>query len=377
MTIIRPLNFEELKEAVRLADLVFRDSDQPSMGAAFPNMFSSHLSGQSYGAFEEGRLVSFLGLVPSIVQMGPARLKTYSLGSVCTHPDFRGKGYAGEILKEVISHADKARASLLLVSGSRSLYRRADCHPFGDAQRFSLDGASAQSLLDQASPTLNFRELEPTDWLELVEVSRSRTAYFEQSVWDLSVLIEAEAFASVNKHRHKVLVAEEDGCIAGFIVLGVPFAGEVRPVVYERAGDHEVVSALMAYAVQSFHLNSLDIPVSWYEHDLRQTLSSLSSKKERNFGTVKVIRAERLLEQLRPFLQMKDAKLNNQINACSVEEGRVELQIGRKRTVFSDEEFVSLLFDKEPKNDQANRIDHSLASLFPIPFPYTAGLNYV
>jgi GNAT superfamily N-acetyltransferase len=79
-----------------------------------------------------------MGLVPGLIRVGLACLRLYSFGSVCSHPDHRGKGYAGLLLEQALNHIDRADASLLLVSEDRSLYRRAGCLPFGSVKRYEI-----------------------------------------------------------------------------------------------------------------------------------------------------------------------------------------------------------------------------------------------
>lgn len=159
--------------------------------------------------------------------------------------------------------------------------------------------------------------------------------------------------------------------------MGVPFVQKERPVVYERGGADSIVLALMADAVQPFELSCLDVPVSWYESSTMQALQALPANKEKNLGTVKIIRPERLVEQLRPYLETRDAKLNREFGVHSLEEDQVELQISGNRIILTSKEFVSLVFDPGSEHDLNKRLNHSLDSLFPIPFPYTGGLNYV
>lgn len=137
MTEYKLVREQEWSQAVSLADRVFRDDEQKSMAEGFPLVFSPALR-QSYGAFEEGRLVAFIGLVPHLIRIGTAILKTFSIGAVCTDPDERGRGHAGRILELVQQHAADAGASLLLVSGARPLYTRAHCYPYGEMHRYGL-----------------------------------------------------------------------------------------------------------------------------------------------------------------------------------------------------------------------------------------------
>jgi GNAT superfamily N-acetyltransferase len=303
---IRPVELEEWPQAKALADQTFRDSEQKSMADGFPHVFSDTLTGQSYAAFEDGKMVTFLGLVPSVIRVGKARLSVYSLGSVCTHSDYRGRGYASKVLEKVLSHVDQAGASLLLVSGTRSLYTKANCHLFGDVFRFILKPDSAESLLEQHyKDDMVVRELEPTDWLKLAEAAARRTAHYEQSVWDLAMLYKAEAYASCIKLHHQLLVAERNGDMEGFVVVGVPGRERQKhqPTAFEWAGTPDAVVSLLASAVKRYHLERLEVPVSWHEQTLIKYLEPFGVKRERNLGTVNIIHPERLFAQLRPYLR--------------------------------------------------------------------------
>lgn len=380
MVDIRPLRVEELGEAIKLADDIFRDSEQISMAAAFPHLYTKNMPGQSYAAFEDGKLVSFLGLVPSVIRVGAARLKVFSLGSVCTHPDYRGKGLASAVMGQVMKHIDKAGASLLLVTGTRSLYTRANCHRFGEVSRFTVEPAFARDwLANNMISNVHIRGLEPTDWLQLSEVAQLRDARYEQSVWDLASLINAEPFASCMKLHHKVLVAEKDDRITGFLVIGVPYQPGQRhqPVAFEWAGDAGTVVSLLAHAVHGYHLERLEVPVSWHEEELMDILRPLPAVKEKNLGTVNILHVERLIEQLSPYLEEKNADLYRRLTICSLGEDRTEVRLDEESEVLEANELVSFIFDPAPEISAGEKFLAALKPLFPILFPYTGGLNYV
>ncbi|SEM84719.1 GNAT family N-acetyltransferase [Lihuaxuella thermophila] len=377
---IRPVEVGELPQAKALADQTFRDWEQKSMADGFPHIFSDTLAGQSFAAFEDGKMVTFLGLVPSVICVGRARLSVYSLGSVCTHPDYRGRGYASKVLEKVLAHVEGAGASLLLVSGTGPLYTRANCHLFGDVFRFVIKPDSAESLFSQhVRDDVQVREWKPVDWLKIAGAAARRTTRYEQSVWDLAMLVRAEAYASCVKLRHKVLVAEREGELEGFVVVGVPHRDGKKhpPTAFEWAGSPEVVGMLLAAAVERYHLQQLEVPVPWHEQALIRSLESYEVKRERNLGTVNIIHPERLIAQLRPYLREKDGELECQFSVRFLETGRTQIRLGKESGVLDSAELVSLVFDPEPKIRLDSHFKHLLAQLFPIPFPYTGGLNYV
>ena len=361
---IRRLVRGEEEQAIQLADEIFRDSEQKSMGSGFPSIFSSHLIHQSYGAFDNQQLVSFLGLVPSTVRIGRSSVNVYSLGSVCTGPDYRGKGIAGEILEGIMKDLKSTDASLLLVSGNRSLYTRVGCHPFGKVSRFTIKGSKAAN-----NPNLVIREMETTDIHAMVRLAEQREVAYEQSVQELSLLLQAEAYASCIKRSHRVLVAEEDGQLKGFLIVGVPYDQEKQDgLAIEWAGEAKIVAELARQALVHFGLKSMNIKVSWHEQALSQELDPYDSVEERNLGTVYIVDPAKLVAQLSPYLS--DAYNVQKIEAESEENGNIRLTINDESKVLAYNEFVAKLFD--PESDPTDAKDNVT-----IPFPYTAGLNYI
>lgn len=380
MSEIRLLNEDEIEEAVKLADSTFRDSEHKSMGEAFPYLFSNNLK-QSFGAFEHNQLIAFMGLVPAVIHINEARLYTYSLGAVCTHPDFRNKGYADQILQEVKKFIDTAGASLMLVSGDRSLYTRNNCFRFGTIHHFTLQDEFLNSIsASVVSANLHIREMEQSDLFHLYEAVSSQRVRYEQSVWDLAGLNYAEAYGSIHKLVHKVLVSENRNGSVNFVIIAVPENIKVggTPFVIESAGDPDAVIELLHHAYRKYNLFQLDIAVCWHEKELISRLQSLPYQIKNNQGTLHIVNLERLLIQLIPLLQQKNTELSNALQFGLLEDGTCHISLNEDSFInVTPDELVSLLFDVDPVIEMDPRLKEQLSKLFPIPFPYTAGLNYV
>lgn len=369
---------QEYQEAIRLSDRVFRDDGQASMGDAFPFLFSL-ANAQSYGAFEGGKLISFVGLVPAIIRVGSARLKVYSIGSVCTHPDERGRGAAGQILQQVLAHIDQAEASLMLVSGDRGLYRRIDCYPFGHTVKLALDEETARAALDQKSTALKIREMEAADILKVHELLDRREVRYEQSVWDTAKLIDAEAYAGISHMKHQVLIAEREGRAEAVLITGIPVRRDQRrALAVEWAGDSDAVGVLLCASLQQAELDTMDITIPYHD-DLANSalLSRLDAQTDREQGTVHVVDPARLLEQLMPYLKEKDEALSKQLKVRRTEAGDAELHAGDRMQRMSPSQWVSLIFDETPEDGIHSEVTDRLRPFFPIPFAKTDGLNYV
>ncbi|MFE5323434.1 GNAT family N-acetyltransferase [Paenibacillus sp. NPDC056579] len=377
---IRTVRPEEMNDAIALSDAVFRDSEQVSMGTAFPDVFSTSL-GQSYGAFDNGKLVSFMGLVPGVIRIGQARVNVYLLGSVCTHTEHRGQGYASQILERIFEHIDKAGASLLLVSGGRSLYTRVHCLPYGQIQRFSLNAESTGQLQD-SSGQLTLRELAPTDWLHLHKLAAARTAAFEQSVFDIAKLIQSEAIVSCIKMKHRVVVAQKAGVPVAYAVIAVPnppYTNKRTPFVVEHAGDAQAIAMLADYARERYGLSEIRVAVSPHETGLLEAMAPFESKTEKNQGTVKIVSLPRLLEQLQPYWQGHPgaAQALQSLSVEALEEDMIRLTVHGQSFTLNPQQVISLVFEGDLPSEADPQAASALSALFPVPFPFTDGLNYV
>jgi predicted N-acetyltransferase YhbS len=377
---IRLLETNEWQDAILLADQTFREAREDSMGDAFPHIFSPSLK-QSYGLFIEGRLVAFIGLVPAIVRVGPARLQVFSVGSVCTAYDQRGKGYAPLLLDHVLQHVQNSEASLLLVSGSISLYSRRDCYRYGTFMQFTLEPASAEELLNStaiASQAYVFRELNSSDWFRLKQLADNRAVAFEQSLWDIASLIHYHTLATNRKLDSKVLVAEKAGQMLAYSVVAItnPQSDPAQiSRLIEWGGDPVAATALMAYAVKQYVLAKLFANVGWYESVLSQSLKSTATELLKDDFTIRIMDTERLLLQLKPFLEEKQLEWSCSLHIKRMEDGSYHLQIGKLERWITAKELVALVFNVP--NEQSELNNEELKSLFPIPFPHGAGLNYL
>ncbi|QNK56504.1 GNAT family N-acetyltransferase [Paenibacillus sp. PAMC21692] len=348
----------ELEEAIQLADHVFRTNGQVSMGTAYPVVFSPSL-GQSFGVFEDDKLVAFMGFVPAIIQIEKARLHIYSVGAVCTHEEARGRGYASRLMSAVIEHAQASGASLILVSGHRSIYARAACYPFGSMKRYVLDASHMPARNGQSAVSgIHVRKLQPTDWFRLTELARSRSSRYEQSLTDLAALIQNEAYASNVSFRHQVWVAEHDGEEAAFAVIAVPGNGKEseRPsFVVEWAGGVEALCAIYAHVIATEEVKRLQLQVNWYENELQECLTTIPGESLPNSGLVHLVNLEQLCAQLDPYLRAR---------------GGSAAELTRRLELLDDEQRIQALFNMPAA-------DGSGITGLPLPFPYTVGLNYV
>ncbi|WP_077618128.1 GNAT family N-acetyltransferase [Bacillus sinesaloumensis] len=352
----RLLEENDLKQAIELADKVFRKEGHVSMGIAFPQVFSSALH-QSYGAFVDGKLVSFIGLVPSVLHIEDAEVQAYSIGAVCTDPAYRKKGFANRLLQMIFDHANKSGASVLFVSGDLPLYLKQGCTFYGKMNQYTIHQGELKP-----EKTYTVRELQPTDLFTMRKLSRGRSIRYEQSIYEIAQLNASAGFASIFKMKHKVLLAEENNKVKAFLVFAVPYHEQenVDSRIIEWGGDPEAIQSLIAEAF-TYGIQTLLFNLPNYEKDMVQKLGIVLEKKEQLFpGTMKIMNLDLLLQQLTPYF-------NEKLQISKVDEHTRKIIYKNESVLISNAELEELIVKG---NNTGN-------SIFPIPFPFPQGLNYV
>ncbi|ETI67510.1 GNAT family N-acetyltransferase [Neobacillus vireti] len=351
----------EYKQAIILADKMFRDEEHSSMGRAFPQVFSPELN-QSYGAFINNELVSFIGLVPSVIHLGDAEAQAYSIGAVCTHPKHRKKGYASMLLEKVFAHAQRADASLIFVSGILPMYIKAGCSFYGEVNKYEIN--KGDLLVKEG---YSVREILPYDWFNLRKLRHSRAVYFEQSIYDFSILYQAKGFASILKMEHKILVAESENQIKGFVVLGVPNSSsgseELPSRVIEWGGEPHAIQSVLAESFQH-GISFLQYSLPLHERELNNILNFKEKTVGPFPGTIKITNLDLLLKQLEPFFSGK-------IEIINIDKDYKKLLYKQKSIILSNADLEKLILQGD------SNLDRLLEDIFPIPLPFPEGLNYV
>lgn len=361
---------DQLHQAVELSDRIFlKQPEQPSMGVSFPPIFSPGIS-HSYGAWDQDKLVSFMGFVPFSIQTRGARLNIYSIGSVCTDPDYRGQRLAGSLLEQCIRHGEASGAALILISGGRSLYTRAGSRLFGRAFRFRLDPGSIEPLRAVTGKQVRIRAMQPQDLFHLQKLMEQREAGYVTTASELNKLLGASAYSNVIRLEQQVLVAEEDGVLTAFAIIAVPgtvMTPSRESTLVEWGGSPEAAALVIAEAISSFNLSALTIPLPWQDKELAALIQSAGITPEyiQNEGTVYVVSGPQLLRQLAPVLP-------EGLIQADGEHGPYRLTLNNEALELDDEGLLSILFDPE----SSYRANGSV-TFEAIPLPYTAGLQYI
>ncbi|WP_010094777.1 GNAT family N-acetyltransferase [Ornithinibacillus scapharcae] len=359
---IRNLVGEEIKEAIHLSDKTFRNDNHVSMGEAFPAVFTKYHN-LAYGAFDQGKLVSFFGLVPYRLKIRDAFLNVFSIGSVCTDPDYRAQGIASRILAEINDFIDQADASLLLVSGDRGLYQRNGCYPVGRSYTYNINSASPTSHIGV------IREATTVDFMKIFSLYQQKEVRYESSIEEWKTLLEAAGYAGIFHLKQSVFVSEKDGKIHAYVVIGLPNAENPNRngLVTDWGGDSEAIHTILMDILGKNIISSMKIKVPWQDN-LNRFLTDYEAADNTIGGTINIVNPKRLIDQLYPYLRIIDPNVEETLIVDDVREGKIHVQYEDIQLTLTKQEFTNLIFNKD---------SNPISKLFPIPFPSTEGIHYV
>jgi hypothetical protein len=299
------------------------------------------------------------------------RFKVASIGGVSTHPDHRGRGYASAILNESLDRMTRAGAKVLIVSGSRGLYRRAHCARAGRLFEVEL----SREQLEQPAKDLTVRRVTPEEWPLLAPLHQAEPVRFLRPADFLSRLCfwwdcyrpEIWLIESRRKPTAYLMVSWED--------IRKPRAGALQ--LSEYAGSRAALLDSLPLILSEAQAASVRLRVLGHDreflHLVRQR--ALDLKESTLSGTHRLLDVPGLMRKLSPYLaarlprrELRKLSFHQQGEACAFTYGgeTVDLSLSQAAPL------VLGGFGAPPLPDA---LGQALSQIFPIPFPMP-GFNY-
>lgn len=360
---------DEFESVIELVDTIFT-AEKGHMQPAFPHLFNRGNAENLWIFVDEGRVVSHVGTVIDCVSISGCRLKVASAGSVGTREEYRGRGLAGACLDAGERSAVEKGASVVLISGRRSLYRRFGGIQVGKA--FAVDIPAGEP-----AGGIEFQKAVPADIPLLVRLYEREAVRFHRPFEDWRPALDALE-ERCNKTRTRAIFIISRGGEAAAYVLCDHESGEQRQRtrVAEMAGSRSaIVQALPAIAA-SLHGASIEIRAGDFDRELNDAVASagLTGQAGPLLGhTVKVSSVENLMHDLKPRIEERlGTDVAAGISCGRTPEGAYECRIAGERVVLDAPAFTALAFGEVGKEKQTG----PLGEIFPLPLPFP-GLNYV
>lgn len=391
----RPARLHELPQVVELVNQVFcvATGRPPTMGQQFPQLFSPENLDNLFLYSDGRRPVAHAGLWMGAIHVPGARIPVAALGSVCTLPDFRGRGLADRLVRTALARCRAQGRPLLVISGDRSLYRRNGAHPAGRFRRLKLTtaqagGAGAGSATDEGIFTLRPARI-PDDLASAAALHQREPVRWHRPLADWSMLLEAAGFATIFRLRQELWLVEADGVpVAGWVAArGPALPGEL--MVLEAFGSRTALAWSLRLLLQRTGTERATLPL--LEGDpLGPALRGVgwpvaAFPLEPLPGTVAVVDWPLLWRSLAPFLEERVPARWAHARARVEKAGDgaqtrylLETEAGEGWAAPDEAALIRALFGARRDGDEdLLPPNHPLAGGLPVPLPWPQGLNYI
>lgn len=156
----------------------------------------------------DSTVVAHARVIPFTLRYGSAHFRVAGVSAVCTHPDYRQRGYASAVMRDTLAYMAEQGAHLSLLNGVDSYYRRFGFSPVWPKYYFEADTAEAAAL----EPKLHLRPAQVSDAPALADL------YERHWGWRVAFVRSPENWlwrlAAENKQAH--VVVDADGAICGY-----------------------------------------------------------------------------------------------------------------------------------------------------------------
>ncbi len=368
---------EELDDLIRLLDSVFRPQAQ-SMACEHGCMYCSENAAFLRVMLSDGIPVSHVGLKLWEVFLLGVPLRLASVGGVCTHPDFRGKGLATVLLKDA-EHLVRARGvDLVLVSGGRGLYTTNGYAPAGCYREFLLDAAVAARF---AKAEFQVRRYTSADLRWLAMLSEREPVRYHRPLDELERLIAGRTSRSI---PDELVVVSRSGQDLAWLDLATEPGGKPS-TLWEYAGDRDAVLSGLSQIMRQKGFSSLNVSLPEQDCGLISRLETVKEGKKTAMPghTVKILDFRGFMEKMRPVFRQRVA--DALLNGLSLENAGAggTIRMGSESLTLSDpREVVQLVFGSGEQGRggdpvvAGSRIAEFVRNALPLPL-VCPGVNYV
>ncbi len=235
------------------------------LAGEYPLVFDPTFSGSLVGLEHENEVVSACAVLPRDLVLNGWLMRVGLIGSVATHPDHRGQGYAGQLLEraEHVLFHQGAVLSLLWADDAK-FYEKKGYVPIGVEIDYKIEMQDAAKLPE----ALGVRFMQSRDLAEVHALYVRHSHRADRTLAETMALLQGPGITAIVRE-------DEAGAIVSYIVMGR--GHDLQGMVHEWGGDTQSVLACVRGLLQCLPEECpglyLMCPVT--SVDMRQTLLDL------------------------------------------------------------------------------------------------------
>jgi len=365
---------DEAQSCAELAYQVFFSSRFPdfvSGASTWPMVLREGALEDTFAMFDGDRPVSLIHRFERDVVIYGCKLRIGFVGSVCTHPEYRGLGLASTILAATMNKFREDDVDFVCISGDRAMYRRAGARPVGGRREFIVNPENVAKLEGFAAEVC-VRTATLEDAQSLATIYEREPVRFIRPLSDYEIVL---------KYRHCVgqpcefVIASDEFGTHSYLLVTAPQNrdGKSFRTVFEYAGERRLVLGAIYRLAQESELR-----VRVEGNDLLGqvlTEAGFEGVPTHKPGTIAVLEFARTLRKLLPlFASVLPADLVRTLDFSFGNERYVAWCDGGILEIDGETDMVWALLGAPPGENPTNvRVSGRMCELYerclPIPLP--------
>jgi len=389
---------EEFDEVTELVNLVFHGGrlDPPTMKDNFPMLFSDWNLNNLRIIVEDGKVVSHIGVSQREISVYGCRTRVGSIGSVCTHPDYRGRGFATMLLEDTIKRLDADGATVMVISGGRGLYQRAGCRGVGKGYNFHISRSDLDKFPSANNPLppcgkgpdieiVSYQEAEHLK--QFAEIQQREAIRFLRPMDDFKAMLDVIVMRRELGQRNDVLALQRGGTCFAYMVISIDKKRDSEELVCrigEYGGSRLAIMSAIKMLFGRHDFNGLIVGVLPQDTEFLYLLEALGLQPSVNTlaGTMRIINFVRLMEQFMPYIQQRLGRKTAKALQFKTDNGKHIFKIDAEQFIIESEADLVQLILGTPDNAELKimptegKLAEVLREILPLPFVWP-GLNFV
>lgn len=278
-----------------LVGCVFR----PTLYEEYPQLFHEANLKNCRIILEDGKAVSHIGMTIQKATLLGCQIRVACIGGVATHPDRRGRGYATHLFADAGQTAYDAGVDFMIISGDRSLYRRAGCRRVGLDFSTTITSEMAKPLAD---PSLQIAKVDSSAISSIANLYALEPVRFLRTRDDY-----ARAFGCsfVMNRPSDFLLISRDGEPVAYAILQHTRGDSTVGSLAEIAGDRRALLRTSASIIDQYGLTGLHFHIGGWDRLTRELCRQvgLPCTETNASGTVRIINFAQFMMRMRPYLE--------------------------------------------------------------------------
>lgn len=301
----RSASIEELPEIVRLVNCIFNiDRYGASVDRICPLVFCEKNLENLRVIVCDGKIVSHLGIWEGWLYFYGLKLKIALIGSVCTHPDYRGRGYASMLVNDAFEKFRRDEIDLVMVSGARTLYSRFGCVEAGILYDYHISVNEAK-LLAGCSAELKVEKYEIDRILDLIEVHQREPIRFRRSREEFKILADRVFTIGVTARGYaSIFLSYRMSKPVSYMAL-LRLADDNSATVVEYAGSRNAILKTLYSVLKAFGGGQIKLQVPYGDWDLITLLGKHGLKPKQSYAPASfaIPNPIRFMEKIKPYVE--------------------------------------------------------------------------